>query len=172
MTTQVIRYTGLPSPVGPVYIASGSDGVCALNFRGNSEQRLISYLKKSFPEAEIIADRNANINAVKQLKEYFAGQRRQFDLRLAPKGTEFQRQVWSKLETIPYGETRSYAEVAAMVKRPKAYRAVGNVNHRNPIPIIVPCHRVVASNGGLGGYAGGLKLKTALLDFERSHAKR
>lgn len=102
----------------------------------------------------------------RQLLEYLAGVRRVFDLPLAPKGTEFYRSVWRALEEIPYGETRSYRDIAQVVGRPKAVRAVGQANHNNPIPIIIPCHRVVGANGSLTGYGGGLDLKERLLRLE------
>lgn len=102
----------------------------------------------------------------RQLLEYLAGVRRVFDLPLAPKGTEFYRSVWRALEEIPYGETRSYRDIAQTVGRPKAVRAVGQANHNNPIPIIIPCHRVVGANGSLTGYGGGLDLKERLLRLE------
>lgn len=101
-----------------------------------------------------------------QLREYFAGARRTFDLPLAPHGTAFQRRVWAALRTIPYGETRTYGELAAAIGNPSACRAVGMANHRNPIPIIIPCHRVIGANGTLTGYAGGLEIKRRLLALE------
>lgn len=105
--------------------------------------------------------------AAKQLGEYFAGKRREFDLPLRTGGTDFQRAVWEKLQGIPYGETRSYKQVAQMIGNSKASRAVGLANNRNPISIIIPCHRVVGSNGALVGYAGGLDAKQKLLNLER-----
>jgi methylated-DNA-[protein]-cysteine S-methyltransferase len=105
--------------------------------------------------------------AADQLDEYFAGRRRTFDLALGPRGTEFQRSVWFGLADIPYGETISYAELAQWVGRPTAFRAVGQANGANPLPIVLPCHRVVASGGGIGGYGGGLDLKRSLLDLEQ-----
>ncbi len=107
--------------------------------------------------------------ARRQLVEYFAGVRRAFDLPLAPAGTEFQRQVWFALADIPYGATISYAQLAARVGRPSAFRAVGQANGANPLPIVLPCHRVVASGGGIGGYGGGLDLKRRLLALEEAH---
>jgi methylated-DNA-[protein]-cysteine S-methyltransferase len=104
--------------------------------------------------------------AVAQLEEYFAGRRQQFDLPLELDGTDFQRRVWLTLAEIPYGETVSYAQMAMMVGRPNAYRAVGQANGANPIPIVLPCHRVLASGGGLGGYGGGLPMKRQLLEME------
>mgnify|MGYP002798271360 FL=1 len=100
------------------------------------------------------------------LMAYFAGERRDFDLPLAPAGTDFQRAVWEALRAIPYGGTRTYGEIAAAVGRPKAVRAVGQANHVNPLPIFIPCHRVVGKGGALTGYAGGLDLKRALLALE------
>ena len=105
--------------------------------------------------------------AQRQLEEYFAGARTSFDLPLAPHGTPFQQAVWGALLDIPYGETRSYGQIAAAVGRPKASRAVGGACHCNPIAIIVPCHRVVGASGNLTGYAGGLDLKAALLALEQ-----
>ena len=105
--------------------------------------------------------------AAAQLEEYFAGERTSFDVALAPRGTAFQLDVWRELEAIAYGEVITYAQLARRVGRPKGFRAVGQANGRNPLPIIVPCHRVVASNG-LGGYAGGVDVKRALLELEES----
>jgi methylated-DNA-[protein]-cysteine S-methyltransferase len=105
--------------------------------------------------------------AAKQLEEYFSGKRKQFDLPLRPSGTAFQQNVWKALISIPYGETRSYKQVAQMVGNPDASRAVGMANNRNPIVIIVPCHRVVGSNGSLVGYAYGLEMKKKLLELEK-----
>ena len=103
---------------------------------------------------------------VDQLEEYFDRRRRDFDLPLVPEGTEFQMRVWQALRTIPYGVTRSYADMARAIGRPSAVRAVGAANGANPIPIIVPCHRVIGSNGSLTGFGGGLPTKRRLLDFE------
>lgn len=104
-----------------------------------------------------------------ELEQYFLGDRRSFDIPLSPEGTEFQKLVWNALETIPYGETRSYGEIAALVNSPKACRAVGMANHQNPISILIPCHRVIGANGSLTGYGGGLNKKKWLLDLERKY---
>lgn len=106
-------------------------------------------------------------SAAAQLREYFSGRRRQFDLPLAPKGTPFQKKVWAALCEIPYGETRTYGQIAEKVGNPKASRAVGMANHNNPIMIVIPCHRVIGANGSLTGYAGGLSVKQQLLDLEQ-----
>ena len=106
------------------------------------------------------------VEAERQLTEYFAGRRRRFDLPLAPAGTTFQKEVWAALCGIPYGQTRSYKDIAAAVGRPAACRAVGMANNRNPLPIVIPCHRVIGASGALTGYAGGLDVKRRLLEIE------
>jgi len=103
----------------------------------------------------------------RQLQEYFAGRLQHFDLPLHPQGTEFQKKVWKALMSIPYGETRSYGEIAKQIGNEKAVRAVGGANHVNPISIVIPCHRVIGKNGTLTGYGGGLKIKETLLTLER-----
>ena len=107
--------------------------------------------------------------AFSQLDEYFHGKRKEFDFPLEMRGTEFQKKVWMALSDIPYGETRTYKEIATAVGSPKASRAVGMANNKNPIAIVVPCHRVIGSNGKLVGYAGGLEMKTALLEIEKKN---
>ncbi len=107
------------------------------------------------------------LQAEEELREYFEGKRREFTLPLSPKGTEFQRRVWNALLTIPYGETRSYEEIAVLAGSPKAFRAVGSANHNNPISILIPCHRVIGKNGSLTGYGGGMEAKRFLLELEQ-----
>jgi methylated-DNA-[protein]-cysteine S-methyltransferase len=113
-------------------------------------------------------DAAAVASAATQLEQYFAGERTDFDVDLELDGTPFERRVWEEVRAIPYGETATYAEIARRVGRPSACRAVGRANGRNPIAVIVPCHRVVGSDGSLTGYAGGIEMKRALLDLERS----
>ena len=115
---------------------------------------------------EVLRKTEALAEAARQLDEYFQGKRRAFDLPLKLNGTEFQRAVWNALLEIPYGETRSYHDIAKRLNKPGAARAVGQANHRNPLWIIVPCHRVVQAGGGLGGYGGGLEVKRRLLELE------
>ena len=105
-----------------------------------------------------------------QLDEYFAGERKVFDIKLAPKGTPFQQSVLAALQDIPYGETRSYGEIAVAIGNPKSVRAVGSANGNNPIALIIPCHRVIGSNGSLTGFGGGLETKRFLLEFEMQHS--
>jgi methylated-DNA-[protein]-cysteine S-methyltransferase len=109
--------------------------------------------------------------AGKELKEYFEGKRKTFDLPLAPAGTEFLKKVWTALQDIPYGRTCTYKEIAESVGNPKACRAVGMANNRNPIPFIIPCHRVIGANGKLVGYAGGLEMKEKLITMEKENAE-
>ena len=115
---------------------------------------------------EVVRETGLLAEAARQLDEYFQGKRRAFDLPLKLNGTEFQRAVWNALLEIPYGETRSYHDIAKRLNKPGAARAVGQANHRNPLWIIVPCHRVVQAGGGLGGYGGGLEVKRKLLELE------
>ncbi|MDO5111403.1 MAG: methylated-DNA--[protein]-cysteine S-methyltransferase [Clostridia bacterium] len=108
--------------------------------------------------------------AFAQLQEYFAGKRKTFQLPIAPVGTSFQRRVWQALCAIPYGDTRAYRDIAAAIGEPRAYRAVGMANNRNPVMIVIPCHRVIGAHGELTGYAGGLEMKEALLTLERKNS--
>jgi methylated-DNA-[protein]-cysteine S-methyltransferase len=157
-------YTRFESPIGTMIIAGGDDGLHGL-FMGslpNGDQPE----ERGWEE-----DPDAYGSVVDQLREYFAGERRNFDVPLAPVGTPFQQLVWAALRMIPYGETRSYGQIAAQIGRPSASRAVGLANGRNPVSIIVPCHRVIGSSGTLTGYAGGLERKRFLLDLERGAAQ-
>lgn len=133
------------------------------------KENAIAYL--SFGEAAYGEKRESELlaNAWKQLQEYFDGKRKAFDLPLLMEGTDFQKKVWTALLTIPYGEVRTYGQIAAQVGNPKAGRAVGMANHNNPIGIIVPCHRVIGANGKLTGYAGGLDKKEWLLELEKKN---
>jgi methylated-DNA-[protein]-cysteine S-methyltransferase len=118
--------------------------------------------------ADWLLDDRAFPDAVEQLDAYFAGELQEFDLSLHLSGTEFQRRVWNALRTIPYGETRTYGEIAQQIGAPTAFRAVGLANGHNPIAVIVPCHRVIGANGSLTGFGGGLERKSALLELERT----
>ena len=140
-------------------VVASDAGICAIELNRTSE--LPGRESKSNPMLR---------QAVEQLRAYFAGDLRAFDLPLDMQGTEFQRRVWSELRNIPYGETRSYSFIARMIGAPKSVRAVGAANGRNPIPIVVPCHRVIGAGGSLTGYGGGLPLKRFLLDLEARHS--
>lgn len=125
----------------------------------------ITYENAIYKKTELIA------SAEHQLTEYFEGKRKQFDLPLMPEGTEFQKKVWDRLMNIPYGKTRTYGEIAVEIGNSKASRAVGNANNKNPIAIIIPCHRVIGVNGRLTGYAGGIDIKKTILNLEAKFYK-
>lgn len=143
-------------PIGKIGIAE--EGGCITNVILGDDKA---------PEGFELATTPLIEKAAAQLREYFEGKRKEFDLPLALAGTEFQRSVWKALQTIPWGETRSYKDIAVQIGNPKATRAVGMANNRNPIPIIVPCHRVIGSDGSLIGYGGGLPMKRYLLELEK-----
>jgi methylated-DNA-[protein]-cysteine S-methyltransferase len=153
-------YTYIDTPVGKLMLAGCDDhGLRYIAFQcGKSAMAPKPEWKQSAAPFRAVE---------RQLREYFQGKRTAFDLRLHPKGTPFQKAIWKALLDIPYGQTRSYGDIAKAVGRPKAVRAVGLANGRNPLPIIVPCHRVIGANGKLVGYGGGLPVKQALLDRER-----
>jgi methylated-DNA-[protein]-cysteine S-methyltransferase len=153
--------------LGKVFVASTERGVCMVDFL-KSEKAFLKRLKKRFP-GEIIRDDRKNKNVLNQLKKYLKGDLKRFDCKTDFKGTPFQKKVWSALAKIPYGQTRSYKEIARSIGYPKAFRAVGNANGRNSIPLILPCHRVIESNGGLGGFGHGIGIKRRLLEFEKAH---
>ena len=146
------------SPVGPIALAAEEGALVRLYLPNTPTPRLMPHKTPLMERAE------------EQLMEYFRGERQGFDLPIAPQGTEFQAQVWKALGEIPYGQTRSYGEIARRVDYPKGFRAVGMANHRNPLPILIPCHRVVGSGGKLTGYAGGVELKRRLLELEKKFA--
>lgn len=155
-------HTVMDSPVGPLTLVAADGALCGLYMDG----------QRHLPAAEAFGQRDDTVltDAVGQVEEYFAGRRTQFDVPMTFAGTEFQQQVWNALRTIPYGQTVSYGVIARQIGTPAASRAVGLANGRNPIGIIVPCHRVVGSTGRLTGYGGGLERKQLLLDLERGAA--
>jgi len=150
-----MRYRYLDTPIGPLLVAGEGEGDSeAIHFIGFPEGP-----KAMEAQPGWTLDNDGFESAQTQFAEYFAGERREFDLPLAPKGTPFQLEVWQALQDIPYGETCSYRDIAQRIKRPKAVRAVGAANGSNPLPIVVPCHRVIGSNGKLTGFGGGLPTK-------------
>ncbi|MEH6942499.1 methylated-DNA--[protein]-cysteine S-methyltransferase [Bacillus sp. JJ722] len=129
----------------------------------------IYFQTESVPEDLIEFETKLIKEAGQQLQEYFAGKRKDFTIPLAPNGTPFMQSVWKALSEIPYGETRSYKDIAERIENPKAVRAVGLANNRNPLPVVIPCHRVIGANGKLVGYGGGLDIKILLLELEKKH---
>lgn len=150
-----------PSPVGPLFLAASAKGLVRLEF----EKRKMDLDSK----IQLRESKQALTPYLRELNEYFAGERREFSMPLDLRGTRFQLACWQALLAIPYGETRTYAEIARAIGHPQAFRAVGMSNNRNPVAIVVPCHRVIASGGSLCGYGGGLDIKRKLLDLEQAH---
>jgi methylated-DNA-[protein]-cysteine S-methyltransferase len=154
-----IYYTTMESPVGTLRLVAEELGLRTVWFVGGR--------KKEQPDVEWKEDAAFFVEVIRQLNAYFAGELREFEIPLLMLGTEFQKRVWKALLTIPYGETMSYGELAKKIGEPKAVRAVGAANGQNPLPIIVPCHRVIGSDGSLTGFGGGLENKKKLLELEK-----
>jgi methylated-DNA-[protein]-cysteine S-methyltransferase len=154
-----IFYTQIESPIGPLILAGDATGLREILF--------VNGRHSAKPDPSWQKDSTLLQPAIDQLHAYFAGDLETFDLKLAPEGTPFQLSVWRNLSDIPFGETISYGELARRIGNPKASRAVGLANGSNPIPIVIPCHRVIGSNGKLTGYGGGLPIKEKLLALER-----
>lgn len=193
MSGGVMSYAWIESPIGRLLVAGDDEGLRLIAFpvrhratAGSEEPASIGRTGASMhgttglgvspgtgiPDTGWVEDSGRFKDVRAQLDAYFAGRRKDFTVRLAPEGTPFQLRVWAALRGIPYGETISYAELAKRVGNPKAVRAVGAANGRNPLPIVVPCHRVVGADGSLVGFGGGLDVKRALLDLERQTAGR
>jgi methylated-DNA-[protein]-cysteine S-methyltransferase len=153
-----ISYTVMKSPIGPLMLAGDDAGLRLVHFSTGRRPKA--------PEADWVEDKAPFKEVIRQLEEYFHGKLRDFDLPLALDGTDFQLLVWRNLQKIPYGETVSYGQLARRIGNPAASRAVGLANGSNPIPIIIPCHRVIGSNGDLTGFGGGLPVKKKLLALE------
>jgi len=155
-----MSYTITDSPVGDLLIACDDDALRWIVFQGGIRPIEPPQDWSLSPKVPLLQE------ALAQLEAYFAGELREFDLPLTPEGTPFQRKVWEALRDIPWGETRSYSELAAAIGRPTASRAVGAANGKNPLPIVIPCHRVIGSTGKLTGFGGGLDVKAGLLRLE------
>lgn len=162
MTEQLV-YKFIRSPVGRLKLVASDRGLVAILWDTDEKSRRVSVLLAEKQDRHPVL-----VEAEKQLKEYFAGRRKQFSMKLDLRGTPFQKKVWRSLLKIPYGETRTYGEIARQLGHPKAARAVGAANGKNPISIVAPCHRLVGSMGKLHGFAGGLKAKADLLKHENA----
>ncbi|MGD0342037.1 MAG: methylated-DNA--[protein]-cysteine S-methyltransferase [Bacteroidales bacterium] len=167
----MIKKTTIETPIGEMVAGATKDGVCLLEF---SDRRTLSSQIKEVTgllETTIQEGSNRHLRMLKkQLKEYFKGKRKEFSLHLVTPGTEFQQAVWKELLKIPYGATRTYQEQADTLKNPGSVRAVAQANGANRISIVIPCHRVIGSDGHLVGYGGGLERKKLLLDHEKKHS--
>jgi O-6-methylguanine DNA methyltransferase len=161
---ETLSYLRAPSPVGPLFLAASTKGLVRLEF----EARVQEFRPNA---AQLHESKQALAPYLRELNEYFAGERREFSFPLDLRGTEFQLACWHALLEIPYAETRSYRDIAQAIGHPRAYRAVGMSNNRNPVAIVVPCHRVIASSGSLCGYGGGLDIKRKLLALEQANVR-
>mgnify|MGYP003444436049 CR=1 FL=1 len=159
-----ILYTSFNSPIGKIHLALTEKGLCEIGI-GESKKKFISSLQKTY-NIKPVKDDAAFKDLVKLLKRYLNGEKLRIDIPFDLKGTSFEKKVWKALLKIPYGKTKSYGEIAKEIGLPNGARAVGNACGKNPIPIIIPCHRVIAGNGGLGGYTGGIGIKKRLLRIE------
>lgn len=158
-------YKRMHSPVGSLTLVATDDGLAAILWENDRPGRVPLKLEAQNGDHPVL------VETERQLEEYFAGRRKRFALKLDLSGTAFQREVWNALLAIPFGETRSYAQIASQIGRPGAARAVGAASGRNPVSIVAPCHRVVGSTGALTGFAGGLDVKAQLLAFEASDSR-
>lgn len=168
-----IYFTEMDSPIGTITLATSDKGICFIEF--GSVKTTCSAAQRKLNKLQIHAElKNDDVplyEAKRQISEYFSAERETFDLPLDLIGTNFQKLVWDQLTNIPYGVTKSYKQIALEIGAPKAVRAIGGANNQNPVPIIVPCHRVIGSNGSMVGYGGGLDKKEALLRLEGSFEK-
>jgi O-6-methylguanine DNA methyltransferase len=161
-----IFYTSFSSKIGTIYIASTSAGVCKISIPGQTKKEFMAWLQKKFRNARLIETAAKNRQIIDELNRYFDRRLVKFHSRLDPVGTDFQKRVWTKLRRIRYGRTISYKELGKLVGIQHGYRAIGKANKSNPLPIVIPCHRVIGSNSKLIGYAAGLKTKEFLLRLE------
>ncbi|MBW4085113.1 methylated-DNA--[protein]-cysteine S-methyltransferase [Paenibacillus sp. S150] len=166
-----VYYGEMDSLIGPLTLCATEQGLCLVKFGSfvKNAGDIGQWLKEQMGLAKLYKDSAKLSGAVQQLEAYFSGELREFSLPLDMRGTVFQRQVWEALCTVPYGEAASYKDIAVLIGNPKAVRAVGGANNRNPVPVIVPCHRIIGAGGALVGYAGGLGIKSTLLQLEAEH---
>ena len=165
---ETIYYSSVPSPIGKIWVASDRVGVCLVRFRRDKEEFLkkIRGLWGIHPRA----DGGFNRGVAEEIRAYFEGKISRFSTPVHPQGGSFDMKVWEAVKKIPLGETRSYQEIAQEVGNPRGCRAVGGANRRNPIPLLIPCHRVIRKDGGLGGFSSGTEIKEWLLQFEQEVA--
>ena len=167
---EAVYYSWVPSSIGSIWVASHRAGVCLVRF-GLTEEDFLEVVR-TVCEGPHIPDQEFNRGVTEEIKAYFDGRLTRFSCPLDPQGTPFEMKVWGALQRIPFGETRSYQEIAEEVGTPRGCRAVGGANGRNPIPLLIPCHRVIRKNGELGGFASGTETKAWLLRFENEISSR
>jgi methylated-DNA-[protein]-cysteine S-methyltransferase len=161
-----IVYAQTDSPFGPMWVAATETGICTVTTGTRQPDALFAWLSRHISPEPPREDREALAQTLAQLREYFSRDRQAFDLPLDVRGTAFQRAVWAEISRIPYGTTTTYSQIAEHIGRPKAARAVGAAVGANPLPILIPCHRVIGASGSLTGYGGGLEMKAGLLRME------
>ncbi|WNR45013.1 methylated-DNA--[protein]-cysteine S-methyltransferase [Paenibacillus roseipurpureus] len=167
-TCTQLHYTEIDTPIGPLVLVASPQGLCKVEFgtaKDNREGRE-QWARRWYGEHELIQLAEPLAAIVGQVAQYFQGERKDFDVEIDLRGTDFQKRVWQALQAVPYGETASYKHIAEAIGSPKAVRAVGGANNQNPVPIIIPCHRIIGASGDLVGYGGGLPTKIHLLDLE------
>ncbi|WP_138419254.1 methylated-DNA--[protein]-cysteine S-methyltransferase [Aquibacillus sediminis] len=167
----VLRYDELVTPIGPLTILASGEGLCRIDFgeMRDLKSSLQRWSKRYYLCTEMVQDAAPIEEVKRQLTEYFAGERKEFTTDFHLNGTPFEKKVWKALlEKVPYGETRSYKDIAKAIQAPKAIRAVGGAINKNPLSILVPCHRIIGSNGSLVGYNGGMEKKKTLLELEKA----
>lgn len=167
MRMSAIAYVFVPTPLGPLGVASTPAGLCQVSLGEAVPANFFAALQRRFPRAQLAEDAAANAEPLRQLGEFFARRRQLFTCPLDPGGTPFQRAVWTAVAAVPFGETRTYGQIATAIGQPQAPRAVGAANGANPLSIVVPCHRLVGHDGKLVKYGGGLPIKAALLRWEK-----
>lgn len=163
-----MKYSVMNSPIGDLTLVKSQNGLCFIAF--GSSKETICHVKRKLRARqirdELLFSEENFLDEKRQLQEFFSGERTTFDLETDLHGTPFQKMVWNEVASIPFGETRSYKDIAKAVGAPKAVRAVGGANNQNPLPLVIPCHRVIGSNGSLVGYGGGIDKKEYLLELE------
>jgi O-6-methylguanine DNA methyltransferase len=167
-SSTTVSYASLQTPIGSLGLFSAGHGLLKLALPNEPRSDAEAYVRRVLGSITIVEDEAAHEQALAELTTYFAGECRAFTVPLDPRGTIFQRLVWDAVAAVPYGETRSYQDIARAIGRPAAVRAVGAANGANPLPLIIPCHRIIGSNGSLTGYGGGIEIKRRLLALEQS----
>ncbi len=161
-----IYYTSFVTKIGTIYIASTEKGVCKISIPGQSKKDFLKWIEQHCNGSTLIESSAKNKQVIDEIHRYFERRLVRFRTRIDPIGTDFQKKVWQALRKVQYGKTISYKDLAKKIGAPKSYRAVGRANHLNPLPIIIPCHRVIRSDENIGGYSAGVKLKEFLLRLE------
>jgi len=161
-----VTWTSFDSKIGTIYVASTQKGVCKITIPGNTKRDFMQWLNHTFPNDDLVESLSRNRKIISEITRYLDQKLVKFHSRLDPIGTDFEKRIWKELMKIRYGQTTTYRDLAKKVNQPKAYQAVGRANGDNPLPIVIPCHRVIGSDQGLRGYAAGVKTKEFLLRLE------